>query len=81
MRWMGALWVVEIKTGAPDGWHGLQLAAYAMLTNARGRIGVYLRPDGWYRVRVYDDPGDQARWMETLHEFYIVQPSAGAPGS
>lgn len=59
--------VVDIKTGQPSAWHGLQLAAYLMAAADMGlippeagmprRLGVYLRP-GSYEVREYAEPGD-----------------------
>jgi len=60
--------VVDIKTGDPAPWHGLQLAAYLMAAQDRGmfpvgipvprRIGVYLRANGTYAVEEYEDGRD-----------------------
>jgi hypothetical protein len=56
--------VMDIKTGDPQRWHGLQLAAYAELAKrALGmpmlkRWGLYLRADGTYRCHPYTDRHD-----------------------
>lgn len=53
--------IVDIKTGEPDRWHGVQLAGYAFAlgtnTTDYRRFGVYLRPDH-YKVIEYADPSD-----------------------
>jgi hypothetical protein len=61
--------VVEIKTGGPAEWHGYQLAGYDLLDPlpfARRRVGVYLRPDGKFRVRRYDDQEDRYHFLRAL---------------
>ena len=46
-------WILDIKTGVPQPWHGVQLAAYAFATESiRHRAAVYLREDGTYKVAV-----------------------------
>ncbi len=55
--------LVEIKTGAWAAWHGVQLALQAELLSqdigvpakALARRGLYLRPDGKYRVHTFED--------------------------
>ena len=51
--------IVDIKSGAPAAWHGIQLAGYAMLLDggSTDRVGVYLSEDK-YRVKRYDDAND-----------------------
>lgn len=58
----------DIKTGAPQKWHPLQLAAYNLLNGTEPkflgspepvtRYGVYLSKDGKYKLKRYDDPYD-----------------------
>lgn len=52
--------VVDIKTGAGESWHGLQLAGYAELLKcpAAKRIAVYLGDDGKYSCREFSDRND-----------------------
>src|SRR3990167_5252355 len=47
--------VVEIKTGQPAEWHGIQLSAYLPLTGETdaGLMAVYLHADGTYNEVVY----------------------------
>lgn len=60
----GAPCVLDIKTGQPDRWHGVQLAAYEEA--ARGdlfegtacRIGVYLSADATFKVVRYQETSD-----------------------
>jgi hypothetical protein len=63
----GGLWVLDIKTGTPDPWHGLQLAAYARLLQQSSaqnpyRAGVYLQDNGRYKFAEYSDPTDFTEW-------------------
>lgn len=53
----------EIKTGQPEPWHGLQLAAYAYLKAGPKwldveRFGLYLNASGGARLKQYDDAAD-----------------------
>lgn len=71
--------VIDIKTGAPQSWHGLQLAAYAVLLGQAPkfygdpvqirRYGVYVKNDGAFRVKEYDDYDDfnAVRAIFTVH--------------
>lgn len=46
--------ILDIKSGAPERWHGLQLAAYQMLAGTAGkRTAVHVKADGSYTVRYY----------------------------
>jgi len=59
----GKLTVCDLKTGAPDEAHPIQLALYAMgLFPSRHlpiqRLNVYLGKDGSYRAVLRDDPRD-----------------------
>lgn len=61
--------LIDIKTGGPEPWHGLQLAAYEILDGSVGRkrIGVYL--SGGDRPPVlkgYTDRQDRATFMAAL---------------
>lgn len=65
--------ILDIKTGDPAPWHGVQLAGYVLAAErmglvARGitRIGVYLAGDGTYRVREYSDASDFPAFLAAL---------------
>jgi hypothetical protein len=61
--------LVDIKTGAPQNWHGLQLAAYALAVNPSMCMNLYLKPDGVYRERYLSFPELAkaiAEWKEIL---------------
>ena len=48
--------IIDIKTGAFQPWHSIQLAAYAAMTGdpfRYERIGLYLTEDGKFSVRVF----------------------------
>lgn len=56
--------VVDLKTGAPQAWHGPQLAAYTMLAHTAGastlvkRYGLYLSAHGTYKLKRYENRSD-----------------------
>lgn len=64
----GAPCVLDIKTGAPERWHALQLAAYSMLIGIPGlqRFGLYLSADGKWTSRRYSDPNDEQVFLSAL---------------
>lgn len=63
--------VVEIKTGAPDPAHGVQLSLYdislPVLARHRNRIGIYLRGDGKPKLILYKDVSDYAAAYSLLN--------------
>jgi hypothetical protein len=62
----GRATVLDIKTGGPERWHALQVAAYASLVREADsavtprvqRACVYLAADGRYRLQLHDDRQD-----------------------
>ncbi len=62
----GRRFVIDLKSGDPDVWHGFQLAGYAMLEEGNGsrqsarreRANVYVRPDGVHRFVERRDRND-----------------------
>lgn len=66
--------IVEIKTGYPAPWHGVQLAGQDLLLDkarhVRQRLVVYLRNTGKYRLRECDDPGDYLTFLSSLHRYW-----------
>lgn len=56
--------LIDLKSGQPHPTHGLQLAAYEHLIWRQLRCGrldraaVYLKPNGSYRLRMYEDRND-----------------------
>ena len=64
-------WLIDIKTGNPVWWHGVQLAALAELCDRElvGRMAVYLQAVGWAPiVRIYTDPSD---WDVFYHALQV----------
>jgi hypothetical protein len=71
--------IIDIKTGEPQPWHAIQLAAYLILIDKAPRFigdalpalryGVYIKPDGSYKFKAYDDQEDfnLARALFTVH--------------
>lgn len=57
--------VIDIKTGAPEPWHALQTAAYAVGLGKRlaRRWSVYLRPNGSYRLVQHRSNDDIQAWL------------------
>jgi hypothetical protein len=43
--------LVDIKTGAAQSWHVIQMAAYAMAVDPQRIMVLYLKPDGRYKER------------------------------
>jgi hypothetical protein len=69
------LCVADIKTGAPrsQGVDGIQLAAYTAAIYPKEalsvlRVGIYIKQDGTWKLRVYDNPKDFAVWNTLLQE-------------
>jgi hypothetical protein len=62
----GAPGILDFKTGDRMPWHGLQLAAYNALRPTGKRWACYLRADGRYKLREYDDPLDHGKFMYYL---------------
>lgn len=74
---VGVRCIVDIKTGPPQNWHGVQLAGYALAASKHyQRRGLYLTPSNWKLVR-YSDRRDFTRFqaamtvMQTRREWNI----------
>lgn len=73
-RFRGSDWVIDLKTGGPEPWHALQLAAYALAYLGRTSLAgsgvrcaaVYLRDDATYRFMPYEDYSDGDAWLVAL---------------
>lgn len=64
-------YTLDIKTGGPAPWHSIQTAAYNVLDSAesRGRMVVYLRPDGSWKVSTFNFHQDILKAREVLTKF------------
>lgn len=60
--------LLDIKTGGPQPWHALQLAAYQGLCEPGPwqRMGLYLHADGTYTTKAYDDRNDWSVFLAAL---------------
>lgn len=59
--------VIDLKTGAPASWHGIQLSAQTLcLPDGFKRAGLYLTKEGGYRIKPYSDRGDFNAWISAV---------------
>lgn len=60
--------IIDIKTGQPAKWHGVQLAAYALCFGSEifNRYGLYLHDTGTYRLERFKDRQDANVWLACL---------------
>lgn len=71
--------LLDIKTGPPQPWHRLQLAAYALMSKHELNIpvwqswGVHLTRDGKYSVETYKSIDDAADWLACLRVYQLKQ--------
>ena len=66
-------WILEIKTGPPEDWHGLQLSGYKILRESDWKLdkrgGLYLKEDGSYTFKEFSDPSDDYVFMASASVF------------
>ena len=71
--------LVDIKTGAPQPWHRLQLAAYSILAKQNLDLpiwetwGVHLKKDGKYSVEPYRQIEHSADWLAVLRVYQLIK--------
>lgn len=71
--------LLDIKSGPPQPWHRLQLAAYALMVKSELRIpiwecwGVHLKKDGKYSVETYRSIDNSADWLAVLRVYQLKQ--------
>lgn len=60
--------LVDIKTGAPEAWHGLQLSGYQFEDSWKKdrRWGLYLKEDGKYQLKEYKDAADRPIFLAAV---------------
>jgi len=79
MRSPSALWLIDLKNGGVARWHGVQLAAYALLlAKKKGmgsaipiRRGVVYLSDGTPQLREYKDRADFIYWSSALNLYQV----------
>ena len=65
--------VIEVKTGRPEKWHAIQLAAYAMAADPSlnyQRTVVHLQPDGRYKLARFTRPDDVSTFRSALNVYH-----------
>jgi hypothetical protein len=68
--------ILELKSGEPEPWHGVQLAGYNQAVQEclgvppLKRYGVYLRANGTYRTREYREPEDFPEFLRMLGHYW-----------
>ena len=71
--------LLDIKSGPPQPWHRLQLAAYSLMAKHELKIpiwecwGVHLKKDGKYSVETYRSIEDSADWLSVLRVYQLKQ--------
>lgn len=64
------LCIIDIKTGEPEPWHALQLAAYELaLKEPVRRFGLYVREEGTYKVKEYTNETDKNVFIGFLNGY------------
>mgnify|MGYP001617977587 FL=1 len=56
--WRGQNAILEIKTGAPEPWHALQVSGYQGLITCGLRLVLYLKADGTWSLVTHTDIND-----------------------
>lgn len=70
--------IIDIKSGAPLAWHGLQLAGYDSCIQGRfKRWGLYLREDGTYKIKQYEDRHDKETFRGAVRSYWWKQANGG----
>lgn len=71
----GSRWILDIKSGAKQPWHKVQVAAYAMATGIDRALLIYLGMGKRGReVQVeWDMPEAQAKWVWCLNKYKEMQ--------
>jgi len=72
-RYTGAQVVVDIKSGPPERWHGIQTALHDLALGGlppmtRLRYGLYLKESGRFKFIPHDDKRDYDRAREVIAE-------------
>ena len=70
----GKLYLLDIKSGVKEWWHGLQVAAYGLCLapdTIYKRACVYLTKEGKYHLQYYIDRKDYNDWLCTLRVYQI----------
>lgn len=63
--------ILDIKTGAAEKWHGIQLQAYATALDKKYPLyGLYLRENGTYRLQKHRNTRDlKNTWISALNTY------------
>ena len=65
--------ILDIKSGRNEPWHGIQLSAYELMLpyEHSRRVGLYLRPNGTYRLVEYYLTEEYGVWLTALEAWRI----------
>ena len=63
--------IIDIKTGQPQKWHGVQLWGYALAEHAEDMMAVYIKENGNYKVELFEDVKERNRstWLSALNVY------------
>lgn len=80
MEAQGDQWLIDLKTGKPEDWHGIQLSAYWELDNRLSKFAgcVYLRENGRYTLREYPMEPSLEVWDAALRVYQSMK-TGGEP--
>ena len=65
----GVRTVIDLKCGGTEPWHAIQGSAYQHLTESAARAGLYLRPNGTYRLVPWKDRQDWPQFQAALTNY------------
>ena len=65
--------IADFKSGAPEDWHGIQLAGGELIRGLPTdlvRLSIYLKPKGRGRAFVHKQPGDRRKFLRALELYW-----------
>ena len=74
-RLFGTSATLELKSGAEEDWHGVQLAGYERLRPKGARWVCYLQKNGRYKIRQCENVDDHQEFLRALRDVWASWPA------